>query len=303
MTSLAHKTVIGIGEVLWDCFADSRRPGGAPANVAFHACQLGHDGVICSRVGDDDLGRELLQHIADHGLKPDTVQVDPDHPTGRVTVDTSDPGRPSFIIHENVAWDFLAVDGTFEHRMSKAAAVCFGTLAQRNEQSRATIHHGLAAASHALIVYDVNLRQAWFEKSWIEQSLNACHVVKLNIDEVVLLTELLDTGSSDPLTFARVLADRYQIQTTCITRAEDGCVLIEENESVDLPGIEVAVADAVGAGDAFTAALISGRLRGWPLRASAAFANEVGALVAGRAGAMPTIREELKELVDRVLEK
>ncbi len=297
MASLADKTVVGLGEVLWDCFADSRRPGGAPANVAFHARQFGHNGVVCSRVGDDELGRELLQYLADHGLDASAVQVDPDHPTGHVTVDTRDPGHPTYVIHENVAWDFIDADDAFERLMTEAAAVCFGTLAQRSDRSRASIQRGLALARKALIVYDVNLRQSWYDRELVERSLRGCDIVKLNSEEVAVLADLLGTGEPDPAAFARALRRRYDVHTTCVTRAENGCVLIEEDESVDLPGIEVEVADAVGAGDAFTAAMISARLRGWPLRATATIANHAGSMVAARPGAMPSIGEELAELI------
>jgi fructokinase len=160
----------------------------------------------------------------------------------------------------------------------------------------------LELARNALIVYDVNLRQAWFDRDSVERSLNACDIVKLNADEVVVLAALLGTKDPDPAMFARAIRERYGVNTTCVTRAENGCVLIDETESIDLPGIDVDVIDAVGAGDAFTAAMISARLRGWPLRATATLANLVGAVVAGRAGAMPAIGDELADLIQRARE-
>ena len=289
--------VVGLGELLWDCFPDSRRPGGAPANVAFHAQQLGQRGVICARIGDDELGRELLAYLDARGLDTRYVQRDGIRPTGCVTVNTTNPDRPSFIIHENIAWDALEFNEELESLMSMAAAVCFGTLAQRSLRSRETIHHCLSAARNALIVYDVNLRQNWYERDWIERSLRTARVVKLNIDEVAVLAKLLETESADPQRFAADLRARFGVELVCVTRAEEGCLLIGPDETADVPGVRVEVADAVGAGDAFTAALICARLRGWGLQRAARFANEVGALVAARAGAMPALPAELADLV------
>jgi fructokinase len=296
---LHEQIVIGLGELLWDCFADSRRPGGAPANVAFHARQLGHRGVVCSRVGTDELGDELLAHLGDHGLEAGYIQRDADHPTGTVTVDTTDPGHPSFVIHDQVAWDYLCFDDNLEGLMANASAVCFGTLAQRRPSTRDTIHRCLRAVREALIVYDVNLRQSWYDREWIERSLDASAIVKLNADEVDVLADVLDVESSSPEAFCDALRARYRVEIVCITRAERGCLLSGPRETVDVPGVNVEVADAVGAGDAFTAALISALLRGWRLATAAQFANEVGALVASRPGAMPSLRDEFAALASK----
>ena len=289
-----------MGELLWDCFGELRQPGGAPANVAFHAQQLGHRGTICSRVGDDDLGRELLEYVAARDLETRFIQRDNERPTGRVTVDTTNPERPSYVIHEDVAWDGLEFSDELEQLMRNASAVCFGTLAQRNIQSQKTIHRALWAAEKALIVYDVNLRSSWYWRAWIEWSMRASQIVKLNTEEIGVLEAVLDVGSAEPLAFAGALRDRFGVEITCITRADQGCLVIGPTETVDVPGTEVDVADAVGAGDAFTAALISGCLRGWPLPTTATFANEVGALVASRPGAMPVLRDEYADLVSRM---
>jgi len=292
--------VVGLGEILWDCFGASRRPGGAPANVAFHAEQLGCDGIVCSRVGADALGDELVAVVSCHGLQSRYIQRDPDHPTGTVTVDTTQADRPAYTIHEQVAWDHLAFDAETEALMASASAVCFGTLAQRSEPSRATIHRCLAAARSALIVYDVNLRQRWYERAWIERSLDAARVVKLNIDEVAVLARLLEIASSEPAAFAQTLQDRHGVETVCITQAEQGCHLVTPDGVWSIPGTPVEVVDSVGAGDAFTAALIAARLWHWPAAAGAAFANQVGAMVASRAGAMPMVHEAYAHLRARV---
>lgn len=297
MVRKAIATVVGLGELLWDCYADSRRPGGAPANVAFHAQQLGHRGVICSRIGEDTLGQELLDYMAGCGLDTRHIQKDTERPTGWVSVDTTHPEKPLFVIHENVAWDHLTFTEAVEGLMTEASAVCFGTLAQRGPQSRETIHRCLEAARDAILVYDVNLRQEWYQREWIERSLAASDIVKLNVDEVAVLSDVLGTGSLPPVEFADILLERYGLEWVCVTRAELGCLLFGGGSAYDEPGARVEVADAVGAGDAFTAALISSRLRGWSLSTTAWFANQVGALVATRPGAMPSLEAELARVI------
>ncbi len=292
--------VVGLGELLWDVFDDLQRPGGAPANVAFHARQLGCRGVVASRVGNDPLGMELVDFLQAEGLPTEAIQRDVEHATGTVTVDTSRPGDPRYVIHQDVAWEHLECDEALTEIMQEAAAVCFGTLAQRSARSRRAIYKSLGAVSHeCLVVYDVNLRQRWYNRAWIERSLGLAHVVKLNDTEVTALAELLQTVSTDHATFARYLQRRYNVATVCITRAERGCQLFDRHATADSPGIVVDVADSVGAGDAFTAALIVARLRGWPLQNQADFANQVGALVASRAGAMPALRDEFSRLAER----
>ncbi len=289
--------VVGMGELLWDCFSDSRRPGGAPANVAFHVQQLGHRGVICSRVGDDALGNEILKYLTDHGMDTGHIQKDAHTPTGTVSVDTTRPKAPSFVIHENVAWDHLVFDESLDALMKKASAVCFGTLAQRHPDSRKTIRRALEASRQAVIVYDVNLRQSWYRKDWIEESLQASNVVKLNESELIMLADMIATGPNRPGDTARFLLERYLLDLVVVTRGERGCLLVGEQVTVDEPGMPIDVTDSVGAGDAFTAAIISSRLRGWPLDVSAWFANRVGSLVAARPGAMPDLSEALQRVV------
>ncbi|MGQ9575599.1 MAG: carbohydrate kinase family protein [Thermoguttaceae bacterium] len=297
MNQAAAPIVVGLGELLWDCFADWRRPGGAPANVAFHACQLGLNGIVCSRVGTDPLGDQLLAFLQSQGLRTDWVQRDREYPTGTVSVDVCQPDHPRFVIHENAAWDWLEFDAAVQRLMGQAAAVCFGTLAQRAAVSRQTIFRALKAVSPAcLIVYDVNLRPPWYQRPWVERSLDASQLVKLNAEEAIELARLLELSGPSQIDFARTIQKRHGVQTVCITRGEGGCLLVGRDEVADRPGVRVEVADSVGAGDAFTAALIFGQLRGWPLARQASFANQVGALVASQPGAMPVLREQFARL-------
>lgn len=290
-------SVIGLGELLWDVFPDSRRPGGAPANVAYQAQQLGGRGLVASRVGNDELGREILEYLKDRGLDVSTVQTDPDHPTGCVTVDVSDAHHPTYTIHEDVAWEYLQSDDALLTAMGHAAAVCFGTLAQRSPVSRDAIRTALAAAScDCLIVCDVNLRQHYWSADCVTESLEAASVAKLNHEEARLLAPVLDCPADDLTEFSAELRRRYSLRAVCVTRAERGCLLVGSDEVADVPGRRVDVVDAVGSGDAFTAGLITALLENWPLRAAAEFANEIGALVATQRGAMPDLADRFREL-------
>jgi len=298
MNAADRPIVVGLGDLLWDVFPDSRRPGGAPANVAFQAGQLGAMGVVCSRVGLDPLGEALLAFLAAQGLTTEWIQHDSEHPTGTVTVDLSQPSHPNYVIHENVAWDYLATGPALVALMGRAAAVCFGTLAQRTKPSRWAIYEALDAAPRScLTVYDVNLRQQWYDRLWIEPSLRRARLVKLNDTEAVVLAELFGLTSREPADLAHYFHDQFGVAACCITRGANGCLLVRGTEQVDQPGLPVEVVDTVGAGDAFTAALIVATLRAWPLAAQAAFANRVGGLVASRRGAMPPLREEFSRLL------
>ena len=289
--------VIGLGELLWDDFPTGRRPGGAPANCAYQASQLGAVGVVASRVGADAAGDELVQYLASQGVDTRLIQRDPTLPTGRVSVEVSPDGQPSYIIHQQVAWETIAPDADLLQAMQSAAAICFGTLAQRGSRSRQTIRQCLREVGpQTLVVYDVNLRQHWYERDWIEKSLERSQVLKLNDDELRVLATLLETGETEFPRFAAVVAQRYGVRTTVLTRGALGCQVYSEGELVDVPGEPVRVVDTVGAGDAFTAGFIMGRLWGWSISRTAWFANRIGGLVASRPGAMSPIAQQAAKL-------
>jgi fructokinase len=298
MTADALPIVVGLGELLWDVFPDGRRPGGAPANVAFQANQLGCRGLIATRVGTDSDGEALLRELQNFGLDLSAVQRDQKHPTGTVTVTLID-GHPDYVIHENVAWDFLELNESLQNAVQRCAAVCFGTLAQRHPVTRETIHRALALASAGTLrIYDVNLRQSYYAADCIEASLRLASHVKLNDEEVQLLAPLLKLPN-DEVEFGRAVLEKYGPGVVCITRGARGCTVLSRSEIHHVPGRAVKVADTVGAGDAFTAGLISSQLRGWPLALCAEFANRVGAMVASRAGAMPDLQREFSQLLQQ----
>jgi fructokinase len=303
MNSKPAPLVVGLGEALWDCFPTSRRPGGAPANVAFHAGQLGLAGVVCTRVGRDELGDELVAFLQARGLSVEHVQRDEVHPTGRVEIQFS-AGEPSYTFLDDVAWDHLEATDAWRALMSRAAAVCFGTLAQRTPASREAIGQCLAAAGDSTLrVYDVNLREPWYQAATIDDSLAAADVVKLNLDEVAVLARLLnlDAGNDarDLAAFAAQLRRRYGPLVVCVTRGANGSWLDDGTSVAQRPGVEVADPHPVGAGDAFTAGLIYSLLRRWPLETTIDMASQVAACVVREEGAMPEVAGEYRQLIER----
>jgi fructokinase len=289
-------TIIGLGEVLWDLFEDGKVLGGAPFNFAHHVTNLGHRGLPLSRVGEDRLGDEILAAAAELGMTTDYLQRDPEHPTGTVVVALDAEGAPDFTIVEDVAWDYLEPDEAWLELADGADAVCFGTLAQRCEQSRRSIQQVLAAAEGAAGICDINFRQRFYSRQVVTESLAAASVLKLNEREVAALRELLRPGTRDAdEAFVRGLMGDYGLELTCITLGADGCRLVTAEGAVSQPVPPTEVVDTVGAGDAFTAGLAVKFLEGASLEAIAEGANLLGSFVAGRRGATPPLEPDVLE--------
>jgi fructokinase len=251
---------------------------------------------MVSRVGADDLGREIRAACRALGLDDAYLQEDPAHATGTVTVALDGAGQPAFTITPDVAYDSLAWDDRLEVLFSRAQAVCFGTLVQRQADARQTVQRAVRTARNALVVFDVNLRQDHYGREAVEASLAASRWVKLNDDELVVLRDLLGlAGTSEPTTLAD-LRRRYDLELAALTRGERGCLIQTDDEQIAVPGERVQVVDTVGAGDAFTAGLLCGVLEGMPLEEAARFANRLAARVAASAGGTPRIdRHSLEE--------
>jgi len=290
--------VVGLGELLWDLFPKGKQLGGAPANFAYITALLGDSGIIASRVGDDRLGQEALWHLKSSGLDVSRVQRDPTHPTGTVKVEVDLRGQPEYRISENVAWDFLEFSEDWISLARATHAVCFGSLAQRNSVSRATIRAFLSALpSFSIGIFDINLRQSYFSDDLLRDSARHATILKLNHEEFPRFLDLLRCplkGSERSDIFAaRWLCRELGIRLVCITRGAAGSALITAESHHEHPGFSVKIADAVGAGDAFTAALVHHALRGSTLAAMNAAANRMGAWVASQEGAMPAADPEI----------
>jgi fructokinase len=287
--------IIGIGEVLWDLLPSGMQLGGAPANFAYHAHALGARASVVTRVGDDGFGHALLKRLDEQGIANGTVQVDADAPTGTVTVALSENGIPNYIIHEKVAWDRLAVTASALNAIREADAICFGSLAQRSEPSRTSIQRLVSAApAEALRVFDVNLRQKYFSGEIIEQSLRLANVLKLNDGELPVLARVFGlTGSTRHQ--IEQLAQKFSLQLVALTRGPAGSLLFQNGQWSDCPSVPVEIVDTVGAGDAFTAALVMGLLRKMELEEINWLADEVARYVCTCAGATPPLPKKFSE--------
>ena len=286
--------LIGLGEVLWDLLPGGRQLGGAPANFAYHASALGADARLISRVGNDDLGREALNRLTKLGVPTDCVEVDGTFGTGTVSVEIAADGQPQFTIHENVAWDNITGEGAGRLAVTTADAVCFGTLAQRSEISRRAIRALLKSMpAESPRILDVNLRQHFYSHEVIEESLTLANVLKVNETELPRLAEMFQL-SGDERAQVVELARHFNLRLVAYTRGGRGSLLFSDGQWSEQPGFPVKVADTIGAGDSFTAALSLGLLAGWPLDQIHLRASEVAAYVCSQPGATPQLPEELR---------
>jgi fructokinase len=286
--------VVGIGELLWDMLPSGPRLGGTVSNFSVMAGRLGSQAVCASRLGKDELGRRALEELAPKPLDVSYLQTDPTHPTSTVEVKLKD-GQAEYTIVEGVAWDFLELSPTWRELAPRADAVCFGTLAQRNEVSRQTIEGFLAATSPGCVrVFDVNLRPPSYSARVIERSLQLTTLLKMNDSEMPEILKLLKIGGEGTsveslLAGARSLLEHFPVHMVCVTMGGSGSLLVTREKVDRHPGIPVKVVDTVGAGDAFAAALTHYYLRGAPLSVINEAGNRWGSWVASQPGAMPPL--------------
>jgi fructokinase len=285
-----RRIVVGLGELLWDLLPSGKQLGGAPTNFAYITSLLGDRGIPASRLGEDGLAAEAIRRLEELALSTEFIQKDRDHPTGTVKVEVDASGQPRFEISEAVAWDFLEWTPQWQELAERADAVCFGSLAQRSGRSRSTIRSFLAASRRAVRVFDVNFRQHFYTAEVFDESLKLATVVKLNHEElpkIMYVFGLEHRGDEDAI---RCLLSRYELKLVCVTRGDNGSVLASADAFDEHPGFKVKVVDTVGAGDAFTAAMVHGYLRGTSLTEINETANRVGAWVASQSGATPALK-------------
>jgi len=281
--------VAGLGEVLWDMLPDGRKLGGAPTNFAYHSHALGAEGVIVSCVGDDELGREIFSLLEGLNVNRQYVFVDDSHPTGTVTVELDDQGQPDYIIHEDVAWDFIPFGQKLEELTGQVNAICFGSLCQRRPVSRATVRKFLQATTpHCIRVFDVNLRQSYYNREVIDNMLKLTNVFKLNDQELEIIAALLEIVGTESEILQGIIA-RYGLELIAMTKGAQGSILLNREQSSVLPAESVKVVDTVGAGDAFAAAVTIGLLRGQELDDIHKSASRLAGFVCSQPGATPKI--------------
>jgi fructokinase len=285
--------VVGLGEVLWDMLPGGRQLGGASANFAYHAQTLGAEAWLVSAVGNDSPGTEILERLRAMQMKVDCIEINPIRPTGTVSVKISPDGQPNFTICEDVAWDYLKQTDCARTVLSQADAVCFGSLAQRGEVSRATIRSLVASTRpDAYRIFDVNLRQNFFSLEVLEASLRLANILKVNDEELPVLARLFGLRSTIREQLAE-LAHRFDLKLAALTCGAEGSLFYSQGQYSEVKGVAAAVVDTVGAGDSFTAMLIMGLLAGWDLHQINRRANEVAAYVVSQPGATPKLPANL----------
>ena len=292
----ARPIIAGIGEVLWDVYPDAAHFGGAPANFACHAASLGAEAWMVSAVGADELGDRALDSLGQRGVECASVTRDPKHATGRVLVTLDATGQASYEFAADTAWDHLSWSDQRASLARRCDAVCFGTLGQRSPISRDTIRRFVEATPPtSLKVFDVNLRQHFYDTETIESSLQIASALKLNGEELPIVAELCGIKARAPRDQLMELMSRYQLRLAALTHGPDGALLIAAGEESECPAVPTTVVDTVGAGDAFTATLVFDFLRGLPVVEINRHANAVASFVCSQPGATSRLPANLLE--------
>ena len=289
--------IAAIGEVLWDVYPDAARFGGAPANFACHAAALGADALMASAVGVDELGDRALGTLGRAGVQCETVARDREHDTGQVLVTLDSSGQATYRFAEDSAWDHLQWSAALESLAPRCDAVCFGTLGQRSPTSRATIQRFVSATPPGTLrMFDVNLRQHFFDRETIDSSLQIASAVKLNEEELPTVAELCRISAATPRQVLKKLVERYDLRLAALTCGGEGALLIAGGEESACSAVPSNVVDTVGAGDAFTATLVPDFLRGLPLAEVNQHANAVASFVCSQPGAVMKLPDYLLQL-------
>jgi fructokinase len=292
--------MVGLGEVLWDLLPSGKALGGAPANFAYMATVFGNRGIVASRLGNDDLGNEAYQAMNNVGLNTAYVQVDDQHETGVAGVLLDSEGQPNFTIKRQVAWDYLQWTPAWEELSSRVDVVCYGSLAQRSPTSASTIERFLKnTPSKALRICDANLREPFYSVDTLRRSFQFADILKLNEQELFQVSSSFELGGDDEIELSKKLLCKFDLNLICVTKGAHGSLLVSENEVVAHHGIDAKVADAIGAGDAFTACVAHHYIQGCSLEEISELANRFAAWVATQVGATPPVSDaQLLQIMD-----
>ena len=291
-----ENVVVGMGEALWDVLPDGKKIGGAPANFAYHVSQFGLPSAVVSAVGDDALGHELVENLTSKGLTH-LLETVP-YATGTVQVKIDQAGIPQYEIKENVAWDNIPYTARLEALASRTRAVCFGSLAQRNVVTRNTINRFLDAmpqTADTLVVFDVNLRQGFYNKETLCNSMERCNILKINDEELVTVSRMFGYPGIDLQDKCWILLGKYNLKMLILTCGINGSYVFTPGHVSFMPTPKVEVADTVGAGDSFTAAFIAAILKGRSVAEAHEKAVRTSAYVCTLKGAMPQLPAEITE--------
>lgn len=289
-----NNVVVGMGEALWDVLPEGKKIGGAPANFAYHVSQFGLTSCVVSAVGPDALGKEIQENLTSKGLNHLIAEVP--YPTGTVQVEIDQAGVPQYEIKENVAWDNIPYTSQLEALAKRTQAVCFGSLAQRNVVSRETIDRFLDAmpqTEDSLVVFDVNLRQGFYNKEILCNSMKRCNILKINDEELVTVSRMFGYPGIDLQDKCWILLGKYNLKMLILTCGINGSYVFTPGNVSFQPTPKVDVADTVGAGDSFTAAFIASILKGKSVAEAHSIAVRTSAFVCTKDGAMPVLPSDL----------
>jgi len=288
--------IVGLGEILWDMLPSGKALGGAPANFAFHAKELGESSVVISCVGNDEMGREIISSLENMDMSTEFLYIDKTHPTGVVSVTINKEMKPSYLIQEGVAWDYIPTSALLSELAFKSTAVCFGTAAQRSQLSRMTIQKFVGLMGQDSIrVFDINLRQNFYSRDVIETSLSLANVLKLNVNELSVVKKLLRLNE-DEEKILNELSRKYSLRLIALTKGMEGSILYSEGRISKHEGYKINLEDTVGAGDAFVAALVTGLLKGYELDDLNNKANCVASYICSKPGGTPSLTNEIRQL-------
>lgn len=288
-----NEIVVGMGEALWDVLPEGKKIGGAPANFAYHVSQFGLPSCVVSAIGDDALGKEIIEKFTSKGL--DQLIAEVPYPTGTVQVEIDQTGIPLYDIKENVAWDNIPYTEHLDALAKRTKAVCFGSLAQRNVVSRNTINHFLDTMpkdDDSLIVFDVNLRQGFYNKEILCKSMQNCNILKINDEELITVSRMFGYPGIDLQDKCWILLEKYNLKMLILTCGINGSYVFTPGNVSFQPTPKVEVADTVGAGDSFTAAFIASILKGKSVTEAHTIAVKTSAFVCTQKGAMPILPPE-----------
>lgn len=288
-----EKYIVGLGEALWDVLPEGKKLGGAPANFAYHAGQHGVPSVAVSALGEDKLAEETVRQLEEKKLNYAMPRVP--YPTGTVQVTLDEAGVPTYDIKENVAWDNIPFTADLKEIATNAAAVCWGSLAQRNVVSRETIYQFLDhTPADCLKIFDINLRQNFYNKEIICESMKRCNVLKINDEELVLIGRMFGYPGLDIENKCWLILGKYNLDMLVLTCGVNGSYVFTPGSMSFQETPQVEVADTVGAGDSFTGTFCASILKGKSVAEAHRHAVEVSAYVCTQKGAMPEIPENLK---------